>query len=502
MSLPEIISTLDHSTITSSSSSNENNDDNYKNSNAGTTTRSTTTSSRSNNGNKESSTDYENDTIKQRHWVLHFDINETILVGDEAGGDTVDDCLNKIIAKCAFVQIPNSGCSTSSTSTSTSKSKPTKDVLPTHWWDGTSISRHDIDDDDDDNNDDKMPPPPLYTGWTWPKSACPYYRTGYKKRAKAMTLPDGDGVIYRPLYQHLKDTISNQFIPSKDNTDEPFLKMTSASSITQIPKSHAFYRMVPSFFHLLVKLQQQNINYTLVLRTFGTDLEDIALALTDFAKGGHPLFPNFYEPKLMLGANNLYKGRWRNNDDGKNDQHGSALDDNDSYKSSVFDLHPWTYDDDDDDIDIDDDDNNSNNDEGTKQTTSQSIVAASGDQQVLNLIESFTVCGIQDDYKHWDKNNNAPWSGKPVWIHTNFKESSNESNRRHCHHLFFDDNIHNDPNDSIVAVREKVNDKWISLSGIQTIEQQGKYLIRVPTVEVLLENDWFFRQIMIASTAS
>ena len=36
--------------------------------------------------------------------MLHFDINETILIGDEAGGDTVDDCLNKIIAKSAFVQ--------------------------------------------------------------------------------------------------------------------------------------------------------------------------------------------------------------------------------------------------------------------------------------------------------------------------------------------------------------------------------------------------------------
>jgi hypothetical protein len=28
--------------------------------------------------------------------VLHFDINETILIGDEAGGDSVEDCLNKV----------------------------------------------------------------------------------------------------------------------------------------------------------------------------------------------------------------------------------------------------------------------------------------------------------------------------------------------------------------------------------------------------------------------
>ena len=28
--------------------------------------------------------------------VIHFDINETILIGDEAGGDSVEDCLNKV----------------------------------------------------------------------------------------------------------------------------------------------------------------------------------------------------------------------------------------------------------------------------------------------------------------------------------------------------------------------------------------------------------------------
>jgi hypothetical protein len=35
--------------------------------------------------------------------VLHFDVNETILLVDEAGGDTFEDCLNKIICKTALV---------------------------------------------------------------------------------------------------------------------------------------------------------------------------------------------------------------------------------------------------------------------------------------------------------------------------------------------------------------------------------------------------------------
>jgi hypothetical protein len=35
---------------------------------------------------------------------LHFDINETILLGDPAGGDSYEDSLNKILAKVAFVK--------------------------------------------------------------------------------------------------------------------------------------------------------------------------------------------------------------------------------------------------------------------------------------------------------------------------------------------------------------------------------------------------------------
>ena len=40
---------------------------------------------------------------EQPHLFLHFDVNETKLIGDPAGGDTVTECLNKIIAKSAFV---------------------------------------------------------------------------------------------------------------------------------------------------------------------------------------------------------------------------------------------------------------------------------------------------------------------------------------------------------------------------------------------------------------
>ena len=36
--------------------------------------------------------------------VLHFDVNETIMVGDPAGGDSFEESLNKICAKSAVIR--------------------------------------------------------------------------------------------------------------------------------------------------------------------------------------------------------------------------------------------------------------------------------------------------------------------------------------------------------------------------------------------------------------
>lgn len=35
---------------------------------------------------------------------------------------------------------------------------------------------------------------------------------------------------------------------------------------------------------------------------------------------------------------------------------------------------------------------------------------------LLQLLESKTVCGIQDDHEFWSSNGCEPWAGKPVWV--------------------------------------------------------------------------------------
>jgi hypothetical protein len=285
------------------------------------------------------------------HLVIHFDINETILVGDEAGGDSRDDCLNKMLAKSAFVKIPTTGTGLTSVSADISA------VVPTHWWDGTPIQ--------DEYDEASIVPPPLYTGWEWPVGCCPYYRTAYKKLST--TFVSHHGSIYKAVYNEIRDKLH----PSRFGDQHCIL-------------SH----MLPAFFETLVELSNDD-NITIVMRTFGTDLTDIAAAISQFARGEHPDYPNFRNENLVLDSDSLVKGRWVQHEHGNN-------------KNCVYQL--WNADD---------------------------LVVASGDAAVVEYLHSRRICGIQDDYEHWSANECEPWAGKPVWILVDPK----------FHHVLLDDNM-------------------------------------------------------------
>ncbi|KAL3822622.1 hypothetical protein ACHAXA_006407 [Cyclostephanos tholiformis] len=604
------------------------------------------------------------------HLFLHFDINETILVGDVAGGDTLEDCLNKIIAKCAFVSssspsvdardnvVVDRRCRRRSRDDTVAYANEndddvddidavrggrgdfSDDFAPVRWWDGTPLTMPDgvggggsirgvvgIDVDldvnvvvgDDDvgrrhrpNRDDcdlgeeyyvppppppssssSSPPPPLYTGWTWPRGTRPYYRTRYKDAAKRFTNRDHHGSIYRPVY----DALHSRLLPSRgvrtggeeggggDGRDYDDCHVTP------------FDDFVPAFFHALVHYFPSEAggdarrddddddddpssrkrrlprprSTTLVLRTFGSDLHRVADCVTKFARGEHPSFPNYRNRDLIFGEGDIVNGRWTNttvegrrgstrDGEGVGDGHDGDDEDEEEYEERdkkgegiggidegggrlVYELHHQ----------LDDD---------------LFRRRYSGDDEVLNFLESRTVVGILDDYEFWRDNNQAPWSGKPIWSRRmaggKSRTGGNDAGggggggggvegicgggdegddcrrrrrrRRRCpirhdhHHILLDDNIHNDPNDGIGAVRapipveatDETNDdncreydvitrtttttttttattrssaSYVSLRGNDLLKMHGKHLIRVPTLRPLLEDDWFVRRI-------
>lgn len=453
------------------------------------------------------------------HLFLHFDINETILIGDPAGGDTVEECLNKIIAKSAFVSTTNGeggnrvvggngeGCKGKnnqeegeearikrSPSSGDISTTGTHHLEPANWWNGVALL----------STSGRRTPPPLYTGWTWPPQTCPYYRTSYKRLAKQFT-NNPHGVIYRPLYDVLCSKIGLDDQLDGEKTEGGEQQTTANEGIGEGGKEDTFRNFLPAFYHTLQHYfpstsscgsnsnnsneNDNNTNeklplpakVTLVLRTFGTDLPRVAKVISAFAKGEHPSYPNYYNADLILDGGDLYKGGWTYGE------------------STVTTLPILRY-----------ELHQSATDVKNKSISSSSSGSAihSGDDKVLDYLQSKTVVGIQDDYPFWRDRNHAPWAGKPVWV--------TEGQRNH-HHILLDDNIHNDPYDGAGGVRilsqlrvpgqSYMNDigetivteetilSYDSLRGNEALAMHGKHLIRVPTIRPLLEDDWFIKQI-------
>ena len=350
-----------------------------------------------------------NANVRSTKLVVHFDINETVLIGDDAGGDTREDSLNKILAKSAFVKIPTG-------SLEMGKSMDDSDtIVPIHWWDGSLIG-------ESDNN-----VPPLYTGWDWPQGCCPYYRTAFKKLSKRFV--HNHGKPYQALYHEMQRRVAFHH-PNKDNLPDIL--------------SH----LIPALFDTIQSLTERSQPVRFVFRTFGSDLPDIAEAVTAFSRGQHPNYPTFVRPHLELPRELLFRGRWKGGDD--NDQGTYCL---------------LKYDD-------------------------PETVVATGDAEIVQFLGSLPMCGINDDYEFWAANEWEPWAGKPVWVRSPLSTSSAE------HHVLLDDNIHNLENDSIASVRRERDDgKYQFLSESEIQEMQGVHLIRVPTIEPILNRQWFVEQI-------
>lgn len=412
------------------------------------------------------------------HWILHFDINETILVGDELGGDTREDCFNKIIAKSAFCQITTNPASVNEDKQEIGQESvtpiaydydSTSSLEPTHWWDGSPLVTT--------SSDNTMhSPAPLYTGWEWPAGCCPYYRTAYKKKSKAFV--HHDGVPYRPLY----DAIEQKLVaPPK--------------------QPNVFHNILPAFFHTvytLVKQQQSQTannnsstksapSFTLVFRTLGSDLPQIAQAMTAFANGQHPDYPDFVHPEYALQESQLLRAYWV--EVKERVEHAPTKAGNDSDGQTI--AHKTLY-------------------QYQLRRESDGEVVASGDEEVLQVLHDtsthgkINVWGIRDNYEFWKGNDFEPWAGKPVWM-------TPPSSK--YHHVLFDDNIHNLPHDGIAGIRRQRQQQlpapdsaadevstgtcnvFESVSGAEIQKMHGLHLIRVPTVEPIMNRDWFLHQL-------
>lgn len=263
------------------------------------------------------------------------------------------------------------------------------------------------------------------------------------------------GEIYRPVFEECLTALQWQHAPQATL------------------EADGHHRFLPAFFHTLRELARQGREFTVVLRTFGVDLPEVSLALAAFADGLHPDFP--IEEAIRDRIKRLRPGeadaRW-----------ALRRVDRSDIRSAIQLCHYEDH----------------LGSEGLGSNLSDASVAIPAvlqevDESVVNqLITSHSVMGIRDDYFFWKGHEYKPEAGKPLWI------AADDSS---VQHIFFDDNIHDMADNSIVAVRASmaIGDSsgicFHSVSGEATQQLQGCLLVKAQPAVAIRRMDYFLDEI-------
>ena len=205
--------------------------------------------------------------------------------------------------------------------------------------------------------------------------------------------------------------------------------------------------LLPAFFHTLSALRDAGRSYSVVIRTFGTDGAKVVDAITAFSEGKHPTYAAV--PELAQSQIALWQGKYL--------ETGAAG-------------GPPQY--------------ILQSNDGKVVVSDESLV----EETLIKPQKRISAVCCRDDYESWKAHQYSPSAGKPLWV----TEQDSLT-----HPIFFDDNIHNHPRDSIVAVRVRptATSAYAALAPERALETHGVLTQRTPTFAAILDPSWFLRKI-------
>eukprot|EP00929_Paragymnodinium_shiwhaense_P008407 TRINITY_DN112367_c0_g1_i1.p1 TRINITY_DN112367_c0_g1~~TRINITY_DN112367_c0_g1_i1.p1 ORF type:complete len:387 (-),score=22.25 TRINITY_DN112367_c0_g1_i1:37-1197(-) len=354
--------------------------------------------------------------LPRRKLILHFDVNETIMIGDPVSGIDFQESLNNVLAKAAFVTTAGD-C----------------------WHDGSPLEVS--------QRAEGSVAPSLLTDFAVPPGQEQYFakfRRDASWPSAEFTKPGKPGSVYRPLYEKFQHALTWRHAPS-----EIFA-----------PRGNHF--LLPAFFRTISELKRSGRNFSVVLRTFGTDLPEVSCCLESFARAEHPDFCGFRCDDIQKVREDAC---WALRRVDRSDTQSPLLLRRYSqplgksgYGDDLRSPDPIAHD-----AEID------------------------SEADIVRFFESKAAVGVRDDYFHWKGNQYVPQGGKPLWLTLQDDET---------HHIFFDDNIHNKDNDSIVAIRarENADEPFWSVSGSVTKQLEGVFLVKAHPVDSIRDQDYFLKQ--------
>ncbi|KAG5469462.1 hypothetical protein LSCM1_02683 [Leishmania martiniquensis] len=368
----------------------------------------------------------------KKRLVIHMDINKTIIQIDQAGGRTMDDVLNSNVAANTFGIVDPTD----------NQWRPLYSAHDTPVAPPDSNGRHIISYDAYIDSVHCAPSgmqdlPRAERDAIW-KSVSDRRRQATRK----FTLPGEVGESYAPLVD-----LQRQYLQHSDG----------------------YYNIIPSFFHMINTLSELDLQFTLIFRTFGSDLSTVLQEWKSFVLGAHACKPsgpvlqrlkeNYIEPlsgSLFRQGDDIYVC------------HGPCVSLSSYLRSSFEETDPAKV------------LEHLHQVPGCK-SASKTSFSGLKDHLVEYFARSQNVGGLVDYYPSWAQAAEHRTGGKV------FPISQKDPN---YYFVFFDDNIFIGDEHSIVDIREVDGAK-----SLVDVEVEKKYCVPVNSFKAIVDKEYFVNEL-------
>ena len=348
---------------------------------------------------KASLTSSPRDVIKQRKLVLHFDARNTVLVADTVTQIGVKEAFNSYLTGVTWGYEKSNG-DWEWVSDTPSLSSPASNAI-----------------------------------------------TYYKHRERELVrIPSDRGELRRVTGYFAQEPLGDRFYPYLEKGLSS-LRWTHEEHVKQLvmvdKDGEKYHYLLPSLFQLIQHLQHEKRDFSIVIRTYGSDAPNILKAIAASLEGKHPDFPALTPMNVDHNVGSI-----------KRSSTGDIM------LQTEFGGHPQTLTD---------------------------------ERQIYELLSNSTgVTAIVDDFIYWQQNDYDHTCSKPHWV---------DVHDANTQHIIFDDNLRVTDSDSIVDLRLFHDSISHTAASVRDFEHMQRYedacLVQADLLQSTADLNYFVNKVKI-----
>jgi hypothetical protein len=239
-----------------------------------------------------------------KRFIIHVDINKTIIISDSAGGLTIETAVNDIIMASVWGVVNTTALQQCEQLIQDGKLKTFEEIGEyrlKHCWNRINSVPLAHAPQEYDN---------VMSFYAYMDVVYPYTQvepTGNAKRDLEKQLASNRRI------KRIRRQYMDKFTES-GHVGEMFVQYkTELLEKLTVNQSDEYVKLIPAFFNMVLSLEQRRINneieYSIIFRTFGDvhDVKNVVAEYNDFCLGRHPRYTNV-PPSLRDKAINLQEG--------------------------------------------------------------------------------------------------------------------------------------------------------------------------------------------------